>query len=89
MEYFEIMDKLNMKQPKDLKDESNWFEYLINDYIPKQNGNDEEMFIDLGFSPIAYIIWKALEEDVLDGEFAEEAKKALNKRIEKINKGGW
>jgi|Wag4MinimDraft_12_1082652.scaffolds.fasta_scaffold14724_2 hypothetical protein len=86
MEYFEIMDKLNMKQPKDL--EKDWFEYFINDYIPSQNGNDEEMFIDLGFSPTAYIIWKALEEDILDGEFAKEAEKALDERIKKLNKSG-
>ena len=48
-----------------------WYAYLINDFIPLQGNADMETFIELGWSPDAYIMWKAGGSDEKTKEQAE------------------
>lgn len=87
MKKFEIFDKLNIKQPEKFESEDDWFGYFINDYIPEQGEEDMFMFLELGMSPISYIMWKAVDKGILEDEFSEEVRIALKTRVEMIKRG--
>jgi hypothetical protein len=53
------MELIKMNPPNAYTNYDLWYEYLINNYIVDQGKKDMVMFIDLGFSPERYIIWKA------------------------------
>lgn len=84
MNKFKIFDKLNIKQPENFDTNEDWFGYFINDYIPDQGEEDMFKFLELGMSPISYVMWKAVEENILDDEFADEVEVALKERIKAI-----
>ena len=51
-------DEIGMHPPWAYMSYSDWYEYLINEYILEQGEEDMEAFADLNFIPELYIIWK-------------------------------
>jgi hypothetical protein len=56
-----------------------WYNYLINMFIIEQGEEDMGVFIDLGFNPTAYMIWKLAKKSIFKNP---ELSKAI---IDKVN----
>jgi hypothetical protein len=67
-------DKIGCKHPDSVE---NFYDYLINDYIPGQGYDDMVMFIKLGFSPDSYILWKLYSTGHMKQDFIEPFKKRV------------
>jgi len=74
----ELFKQVNLDWHK-LRDDplDSGYDYLINDYIPNQGKADMLAFIDLGFSPLAYLLWKLDINNLLEPPFSEALKKRL------------
>lgn len=47
----------------DTADDLYW-DYLVNEFIPKQGYGDMQMFVSFKLNPIKYFIWKLVEKGV-------------------------
>ena len=56
-----------------------WYSYLINDYIPNKHPEDMELFIETGFNPEIYLIYRLYKAN----EFKKEMQEAIKKRFKK------
>ncbi|RLI83186.1 hypothetical protein DRP04_02150 [Archaeoglobales archaeon] len=55
---YELLQPLGFRHPREFSSLDDWYEYLINDFIPNQGYEDLIRFIELRFDPIA-CRWKA------------------------------
>lgn len=53
------------------------YDYLVNEYIPDQGMDDMLAFIDLGFQPVSYLLWKLERNGLLCPVFATAVKDRL------------
>jgi hypothetical protein len=51
------LEKLGIRQLNEFIDD--WYNYLINVYIPKQGKEDMRRFVRCQFQPFPYFLWKA------------------------------
>jgi len=79
MKVTEIFSKVGLDWDRARYDEIG-YEYLINEYIPNQGKADMLAFIDLGFTPFNYLLWK-LE---VNGLLEEPLAAGLKERIKEV-----
>ena len=73
------LEKLGILDIFSFPSEDLWYEYLLNDYIPNKRPQDMGIFIELGFSPYNYIIYRLATEGHLNPEFKEAVISKCNK----------
>ena len=62
MERLDFLDKLGIKNLDEFNNWDEWYDYMINDYIPEQGKKEMEAFLNAGFNINAYLLWKCKED---------------------------
>ena len=60
----------------------NWYDYLINDYIPNKHPEDIELFVKIGFSPEIYYIYQKYKMGKGNPEIREAIKNKFKKEFD-------
>lgn len=66
MSGYEALKKLGILDPRSFVDFDDWYNYLINDYIPNKRPQDVALFVTVSFDPTQYILYRLASEGHLD-----------------------
>jgi hypothetical protein len=63
----DVYQLLNILNPRAFPSLDDWYDYLVDDYIPNQRPQDMQLFIQLCFDPTQYILYRIAKEHMRNG----------------------
>ena len=76
-----MKDYSDMLPIESYSDPDNWYDYVINDYIPNKHPEDMGLFVKIGFSPEIYYIYQKYKMDKGNQEIREAIRNKFKKEF--------